>query len=392
MALRILIDARHLRDFGFGTYIRNLARGLATLRTDHQFFLVARRQDQHEFDNLPDNFIPAYYERSDEAPIDQLFFPMFVRGFRPDLVHIPLNVVPLMLPRPYVVTVHDLSSLVFERRTGWQHEFRRSQMRRGLLRARRVIAVSDATRYDIENLLGIPASRITRIYGAADPTFSHHQPGPGARAAGPEAWERERRRILERYQINYPFLLYAGTIRPQKNIPRLVEAFALLRGELENHPVYRDLRLIIIGDEISRSSSVRQAVIKSRVESVVRFLGFVPLDTLRVFYEAAAAFCFPSLYEGFGLPPLEAMASGTPVVCSNVTSLPEVVGDAAYIVSPDNVFEIARGIREVLLDEDLRRSLIARGHEQARRFQWEETARQVLETYVEAAAPSSTPI
>lgn len=392
MALKILIDARHIRDFGFGTYIRNLVRGLAKQNTDYQFLLVCHREDQHEFDGLPDNFHSLFYERSDAAPLDQVAFPIFARGLRADLIHIPLNIVPLMLPRPYVVTVHDLGSLVFDNRTGWRHEARRLQIRRGLLRAEKVIAVSEATRADIENLLGIPSSRTTCIYGAADPTFTHHHPGLAARAAGPDSWERDRRRILERYQINYPFLLYAGTIRQQKNIPRLVEAFALLRGELEAHPVYRDLRLIIIGDEISRYPSVRRAVMQSRVEQSVRFLGFVPLDTLRVFYEAAAAFAFVSLYEGFGLPPLEAMASGTPVVCSNVTSLPEVVGDAARVVNPENVFEIARGLKEVLLDERLRATLIQRGYERSRHFTWDETARRVLETYREAGFSRKLPI
>jgi glycosyltransferase involved in cell wall biosynthesis len=126
-------------------------------------------------------------------------------------------------------------------------------------------------------------------------------------------------------------------------------------------------------------------VIKSRVKDVVRFLGFVPFDTLRCFYESAAAFVFPSRYEGFGLPPLEAMACGTPVVTSNSSSLPEVVGDAAVQVNPENVFEIARGIREVLVDEELRARLIRRGWEQAARFSWSSTARQVLEIYREAA-------
>jgi len=118
---------------------------------------------------------------------------------------------------------------------------------------------------------------------------------------------------------------------------------------------------------------------------VVRFLGFVPFDTLRCFYESAAGFVFPSRYEGFGLPPLEAMACGTPVVTSNVSSLPEVVGEAAMLVNPENVFDIARGIREVLLDEELRSRLIRRGREQAARFSWSWTARQVLEIYLEAA-------
>jgi glycosyltransferase involved in cell wall biosynthesis len=191
---------------------------------------------------------------------------------------------------------------------------------------------------------------------------------------------------MERYQINYPFLLYTGNIRRHKNVPRLVEAFAVVRDQLASHPVYKDLRLVIIGDTISEHPAVRQAVIKSRVENVVRFLGFVPFDTLRCFYESAAAFVFPSRYEGFGLPPLEAMACGTPVVTSNVSSLPEVVGDAAVLVNPENVFDIARGIRDVLLDEELRARLIRRGREQAARFSWSWTARQVLEIYKQAAA------
>ncbi|MBI5085590.1 MAG: glycosyltransferase family 4 protein [Acidobacteria bacterium] len=388
MPIRILLDARHVRDFGFGTYIRNLLRGFAAVGAPHHFLLAAHKEQQHEFDGLPSNFELVYYERNDNERLDQIAFPFFVRSLRPDLVHIPLNAVPMLLQRPYVVTVHDLSSLVFDSPSGWQHEARRVVARRGLLRAERVIAVSESTRNDVVNLLRIPADRVRRIYGAADPRYTHHVPGSGARAAGPEAWALERRRILERYQVNYPFLLYAGTIRPQKNIPRLVEAFSFLKGALQDNPEWSDLRLIIIGDEISRYPAVRQAVIQSRIEQHVRFLGFVPLDTLRVFYEAASVFVFPSLYEGFGLPPLEAMASGTPVVCSNATSLPEVVGDAAAIVSPDNVFDIARGLKEVLLDADLRATLRHRGQERCRHFLWEDTARQVLSVYEEAAGIS----
>ena len=202
-----------------------------------------------------------------------------------------------------------------------------------------------------------PPSRIRTIYSAPDPAFVTD-------ARDPE----QERQTLERYSIHYPFILYAGTIRPQKNIPRLIEAFAVLRADLEHHPEYNDLHLIIIGDEISKNPSVRRAVAQARMEPVVRFLGFVPLDTLRVFYRAANLFAFPSLYEGFGLAPLEAMACGTPVIASNIASLVEAVGDAAELVSPDNVFDIARGLREVLLNEERRRSLASMAIEQARRF------------------------
>jgi glycosyltransferase involved in cell wall biosynthesis len=246
-----------------------------------------------------------------------------------------------------------------------------------LERASRVIAVSEATRRDVEKLVGVAPHRLRMVYNAPDPGFLE-PPRAGA--------VEERRRIMERYQIQYPFLLYAGNIRRHKNIPRLVEAFAVVRGQLASHPVYRDLRLVIIGDTISQFPVVRQSVIRSRVEHVVRFLGFVPFETLRCFYESAAAFVFPSRYEGFGLPPLEAMACGAPVVTSNVSSLPEVVGDAAILVNPENVFDIVRGIREALLDETLRAGLICRGREQASRFSWSRTARQVLDIYQEAAA------
>jgi glycosyltransferase involved in cell wall biosynthesis len=379
MPLRIVIDARHIRDFGIGTYIRNLIHALARQDSVNSYILVSYPEDAQELGGLPPNFEVDPYARMDSALLDQVAFPLHVRRLRADLYHIPLNVVSLLMPTPYVVTVHDMSSLLFEGLPARQRRFRIYQFRRGLERAARVIAVSNATRRDIDDLFGIPADKVRQIYNAPDPKFLED---------GPDSHSPEHQLILERYQIRYPFLLYVGTIRPQKNIPRLVEAFAVLRGELENHPVYGDLRLIIIGDEISRHPAVRLTAIRTRMEQAVRFLGFVPFDTLRAFYASAAAFVFPSLYEGFGLPPLEAMASGTPVVCSNLSSLPEVVGDAAVLVNPENVFEIARGIREVLTNENLRADLVRKGREQARRFSWETTARQVLEVYGEVAGRS----
>jgi glycosyltransferase involved in cell wall biosynthesis len=378
MALRIVIDVRRLNDFGIGTYIRNLVQALGELDRENQYVLVAPPGDQPEFGGLPGNFQVAVYPRPDTDWLNQVGFCLFAKRFAPDLVHVPLNVVPWLMPRPYVVTIHDMSSLLYGHAPRLRQNWRLYRFRRGLLRAARVIAVSAATRRDVESALGVPPERIRQIYDAPDPRFVQD----GGATGGAE-WAQVRHRTLERYQVNYPFILYAGTIRPQKNIPRLVEAFAVLRGDLENHPLYRDLRLIIIGDEVSKYPSVRRAVIQTRVEDRVRFLGFVPFETLRVFYEAAAAFVFPSLYEGFGLPPLEAMASGTPVVTSNLSSLPEVVGEAAVKVNPENVFEIARGIREALLDETRRGELIRRGYEQVRRFSWATTARQVLEIYQE---------
>ncbi|MGA3041785.1 MAG: glycosyltransferase family 1 protein [Bryobacteraceae bacterium] len=373
MPLRIVADVRRVRDFGIGTYIHSLLHALAAIDRTNDYILVALPDDEGAFAGLPPNFQTVVYRQTDAYSLNHLAFPVFLHRLAPSVVHIPLNQVPLFMREPYVVTIHDMASLLFGTGSGMRMQARRFLLRRGLLRAKRIMAVSEATRRDVHDALGIPADRIRLAYNAPNPEF--FRPAPAGRA----------RNILERYQIDYPFLLYAGNIRPQKNIPRLVEAFAVAREHLSRHPVYRDLHLIVIGDEISQYPSVRRAVIQSRVEKVVRFLGFVPFEALRVFFDSAALFVFPSLYEGFGLPPLEAMATGTPVVASNVSSLPEVLGDAALLVNPEKVFEIARAIQDALLDDDLRCELIAKGKAQAARYSWDRTARDVLEVYREAS-------
>jgi glycosyltransferase involved in cell wall biosynthesis len=400
MPLRIALDTRRVADFGIGTYIRNLVRALAQVDEKNQYKLITTERAVPEFSDLPANFETAIFPGTIRSGLSQIRYGLFLQKLEADLFHIPLNAVPLLMPKPYLVTIHDMSTLLFASQLGYRNRLRHFYLRRGLLRADRVMAVSMATCRDVEAVLGIPASRMRVIYNAPDPTFHAPSAPAMARVHGeefgypsnyPANYPAEIQRVLDRYRIHYPFLLYVGRTNPQKNIPRLVEAFAVLRGDLQEHPVYRDLRLLIIGDEISRYPALRHAVIQSRVEDTVRFLGFVPIDTLRAFYQAASAFVFPSLYEGFGLPPLEAMACGTPVVCSNVSSLPEVVGDAAEVVNPENVFDIARGIREVLLDPQRRRQLVERGFEQARRFSWERTAQQVLDAYEEIGSYKKRP-
>jgi glycosyltransferase involved in cell wall biosynthesis len=384
--VKIAIDVRRARDFGVGTYIRNLLSELANVGAHHEYVLIALEEDQPLFTGLPDNFRAIPCRSKDSSRMDHIAFPRLIGSLRPHLTHIPFHRVPLFLPRPYVVTIHDLGSLFFDEARGFLHDARVFRLRRGIQRADRIIAVSGATQRDVANLVPESSDRVRLIYNALDPRFLEKRLPSDARTAGPEAAARERARILERYQIRYPYLLYAGSIRPQKNIPRLIEAFAVARCSLESREEYSELRLIVIGDEISRYPDVRRAVIQSRVENYVRFLGFIPFDTLRIFHEMAAAFVFPSLHEGFGLGPLEAMASGTPVIASAMSSLPEVVGGAAMLVNPENVFDIARGITEVLTSEDLRRDLVLKGLKQAASFSWDRTAREVLSVYEELTA------
>ena len=372
MPFHAVIDVRRWNDFGIGTYIRNLVTALASLDRENRYTLITRPQDQRDIAALAANFSAAPYGRADTDLAHNLTFPLYLRRFHADLYHIPLNSVAYWMPRPYLVTIHDMSSLLFPARSDLRGTLHEERYRRGALRASRVIAVSHSTRRDLEAVLPIAPDRIRTIYSAPDPAFTSNHVNLA-----------NEQTVLERYSIRWPFILYAGTIRPQKNVPRLVEAFAVLRGEFENHPEYHDLRLVIIGDELSRNPSVRRAVIATRVEPFVRFLGFVPIDTLKVFYRAATIFAFPSLYEGFGLAPLEAMACGTPVVASNLPPLVEAVGETAELVTPDNVFDIARGLRELLLDRERRERMREAGPVHAKRFDWQDTGRNVLRVYSE---------
>jgi glycosyltransferase involved in cell wall biosynthesis len=192
--------------------------------------------------------------------------------------------------------------------------------------------------------------------------------------------ERER----ERYQNRGRFVLYAGNNKPHKNLERLITAFGLLK----ERPGHEDVKLLIIGDEVNKYGALRRTVEAAGVRQDVRFFGFVPVGTLGALYRLADAFAFPSLYEGFGLPPLEAMACGTPVVTSRISSLPEVVGDAALLVDPYQVEDIACAHERVLGDAALRADLVARGRARVQQFSWERSARAIHAHYMKVLGVS----
>src|SRR2546421_959553 len=244
--------------------------------------------------------------------------------------------------------------------------FARSSIAIAARRATRVLTVSESSKRDILRFVDAPPEKIDVIYNAYDERFAD------------EPREEDVIRVRERYQLHDEFVLYAGNVKPHKNLERLIEAFDLVRTRGLGH-----LKLVLIGDEISKYAALRRAVHQHRLHKYVRFLGYLPEETLAVMYRLAGVFVFPSLYEGFGLPPLEAMASGTPVVTSNVSSLPEVAGDAAVLVDPYDPHAIADGIHRVLTDEELRRSLRQKGILRAKQFSWEQSVRRIREIYDE---------
>jgi glycosyltransferase involved in cell wall biosynthesis len=372
-----------MTEFGVGTYIRNVVRTLGRLDHETTYFLIGSPDKVKEIGPLPPNFqtVPlAEPERSLKSFRD---FRAIVKRLDCDLVHIPnLFSIPRGLPCPYVMTVHDMLEHLSRARqqTGFWGSLHFQLTRQVLRGASRIFAVSNFTKIELEKLFGIPPGRIEVIYNAIDERFLHGH----ASAA-------DRQLIAERYQVTYPFLLYAGRISPHKNVVRMIEAFSALKTELEKDQAYPDLKLIIIGDDLSGNPDLRRTVIRSGVQNDVRFLGFVPVDILRTFYDQAKIFVFPSLYEGFGLPPLEAMAHGTPVVTSNVSSLPEVVGNAAVLVHPENVFEIMRALHRVLMDQPLREKMKERSYRQAAKFSWEKSVRRIIEAYGQVLSTRDSP-
>ena len=369
--MRIAIDIRKVHEFGVGTHIWNLVRNLSVVDSDNHYFLLGSRRNFVELGPLGPNFESVSFPEEDLWWNLHLKIPLWLRSRKIDLLHVPHYQAPMFLPCRLVVTIHDCVHLLFpqEGSSKFSNYRRYLYTRRVVRSANHVIAVSDSTRKDLVSIFGLDAGKVSVVHNALDERFAANDD------------EEEQKHVLERYQLKDPFVLYSGQIKPHKNIHRLIEAFAVLKNELGEHKAYKNLKLIIIGDEVSRHQYLRLTVVRSGVQQDVRFFGFVPYHILQVFYQSAAVFASPSLYEGFGLSPLEAMANRTPVVASNTSSLPEVLEDAAILVNPENVFEIAKGMRQLLMDQVLRQETIEKGVLQVRKFSWKTSAEKVVRTY-----------
>ena len=280
----------------------------------------------------------------------------------PDLLFVPAHVLPIIHPRRSVVTVHDLGYLYFpEAHPPRQRWYLDRSTRWHARTAAHLLADSAATKRDLIERYHANPDRITVAYPGLDPAVQRvDDPGEIARAK-------------TKYHIDSEYLLYLGTIQPRKNLQRLIDAFASC-----NLP----LALVLAGrrgwyaDELLKQANER-----------VKFIGYADAADKNALLSGATAFVFPSLYEGFGFPVLEAMACGVPVLCSNTSSLPEVAGEAARLVNPLDADDLARGLREIVLNEDLRRTLIERGQGQAQQFTWQGCAEATLKVFEKVLEP-----
>ena len=299
---------------------------------------------------------------------EQTVLPRLLRRDGVEVFFSPAFVLPMGWEGAGVVTVHDLN---FEVSPQTVHPIRRAYLRRitrwSVLHARRVIAISASTTSDIVRRYGVPDEKVAVIPYGLDGIF-HFE---GARALEPI--------VRQRYALPEQFLLFVGTLEPRKNLPRLIEAYALASRKADLPP------LVLAGAPGWQHERILSRAQGLGIVDKIVFTGYIPRDHLPGVYAAASALLYPSLYEGFGLPPLEAMGCGTPVLASHTSAMPEVVGDAGILVEPHDVQAIASGILRITKDEALRQQIKERGVERARQFRWDEAARSTLRVIEEAS-------
>ena len=294
----------------------------------------------------------------------QLALPRDLAALRADVCHFPNSIAPLHAPCPIVITLHDMSLFLHAGLHPVKSQlFVRSIIPAVARRAAAIITVSHHAKQDIVAGLHVPPEKVHVIYEAA---ASQYRVITNA---------AELERVRSRYELKRPFVLYVGTIEPRKNLTRLVTAFAQARRRCP------DLELVLVGQLGWKYAALLKAIEDLNLGSALRRLGYVPNEDLPALYNLARLLAFPSLYEGFGLPVIEAMACGTPVLTSNGSSLAEIATGAAWLIDPHNVDAMADGLARLAIDDDLHGHLRAEGLARAAQFSWQRAAEETVRVY-----------
>jgi len=372
--MKIGIDA-HLVAYrrGMGNYVFNLIRWLPTISDNHEYVVYVRQRDVEavpHMDGLTLRPLPA-------APVplwEHVLLPLAAARDRLDILHAPANTGPLYLPRSIalVVTIHDVMYLLpanvlppSPSLYQWLGRiYRRLVVPRVARRATAIITVSNHSQQDIVQYLGIPPEHVFVIYEALGHAF---YPSPNEEKIEKAKW---------RYRIQSQFVLALGGLDPRKNTNRILQAFKDFSKRSKN-----DYQLVIVGLPRSGQRLFSRTAMEIGIAEQTVFTGFVAEEDLVALYNGADVFLYPSLYEGFGLPVLEAMACGTPVIASTAGSIPEIAGEAALLIEPKDVEALASAIEQVITDQALRQELIARGLEHVKKFSWDKAARELLTVY-----------
>lgn len=350
---------------GITSYIEGLMNGIINSKeylNDEYIFLVPQGfERQNEHIRFVISNIPVVNMKQ------HLMMPFYLQRLKPDVYHYPHFDLPFSYKTISIITIHDLKYIkfpeLFYERSREKSFIMKTVMKNAIKRSKKVITVSESTKYDIVNILKVPQDKIKVIYEAYDSDFrmlsaSHNNAN-----------------VLKRFGIKQPFILFVGVHRPHKNLCRLLEAF--------KHIKYKNYSLVIVGRKYRDYNKPFELMEKLAIKDRVKHLDFVTKEVLLHLYNAATVFVFPSLYEGFGIPVLEAMACGTPVITSNVSSLPEVAGNAAMLINPYDVVSITDALNHILGDISLQNKLREEGLEQIKKFSWAKAAMETLKVYKE---------
>ena len=377
--MKIGINAQILSPVsaGVANYTKNLIKGLIELDSENEYHLFGREEYLREFasKNVKLNFTRVLCQKSPLRILwEQFVLPLRILKKDLNVFHYPDHTLSLLgKVCPTVITIHDLAFLRFPEMFNLSRRIYKSfVIKRSVELADKIITVSEFTKSEAVKLLRVPEEKIRVIYNGVENSF--HGVGD----------EKRLEEIRNRYGLRGRLILFVGTLEPRKNIVRLIKAYNFLRG---GHQGW-DVTLVIAGAIGWLYDDIFNTVKSLKLEKEVIFLDYVPREDLVYLYNCSSVVVYPSLYEGFGFPPLEAMACGTPVVVSNTSSLSEVVGDAGVYVDPYDVVDIAHGIEKALTDEELRERLIQKGLERAKSFSWEEMARKTLKVYEEVLEES----
>jgi glycosyltransferase involved in cell wall biosynthesis len=368
--MQIGIDARlvYYTRAGIGQYTLRLTQALASQYRDDRFVLLQDRRQPAPLVDEP-NVSAARCLVPSHHSLEQILLPSYVNGLNADVFHSPDFIPPMRARGASVITIHDLAFLIYPHFLTKDSARYYGQIDRAVRRADRIIAVSESTKGDLIRMLGTPENKIRVIYEAADPLFK------------PEDRSGALEHVQALFDIPGDFILFVSTIEPRKNVTGLLRAYRRLRDDYKLTSV-----LVLVGAQGWLCSEVDELVEKLDLRPYCFFLGSVGAHDLSHLYNAARCLVHPAFYEGFGLPPLEAMACGTPVIVSNVSSLPEVVGDAALLVNPENDEEITVALWRLLSEPALWAELREKGLRRAAAFSWERAARQTMAVYGEATA------
>ncbi len=357
---------------GVDQYIYNLLRGLANVDSDNLYYLYSNRAVPEEFFCIGGNFKVVIHKSKILPRIMwvQFVLPGLLKRDGIELLHAPCYMAPSRARCPKVITFHDMASWLFPEKFRLIHRIVYSWFVPSFAKnADRIIAVSESTKKDLVRLFGMPEDKITVVYEGTNELFKP------AKDAG------LLERIREKYGLPEKYILYVGILEPRKNISALIRAYGLMKDSREV-----EHKLVIVGNKGWMCDEIFKTVQSLRLEDEVIFTGYIADKELPLVYNSAELFVYPSTYEGFGLPPLEAMACGVPVITSNISSLPEVTGDAAILINPDNADELSAAMAKVISSSSLRESMINKGFERVKMFSWKKAAEETLEVYKDILA------